>query len=173
LEEQFVEEVEELIEKAEEADAEDLSDETSVPEEIACPNARLEKIREAKQTIEERAQKRVEEEKAVSEEKMEKRREEEKETGRKKPGPKPEPPEDPGLEPGNQVNLTDEKSRIMFTSDNGFQQAYNPQATEHAPVERSPPAADGQRSPYKTELPPVHEALEADSVPAMGDDETR
>jgi transposase len=129
LEEQLTEEVEELVAKAEEADAEDLPDETSVPDEIARREDRLEKIREAKQTIEERAQKRHEAEKAAYEEKMEKRREEEKRAGRKKPGPKPEPPKDTGPEPDDQVNLTDEESRIMPTSENGFQQAYNAQAT--------------------------------------------
>lgn len=129
LEKQLTEEVEELMEKAEEADVEELPDETSVPEEIARREERLEKIREAKQTIEERAQKRHEEEKAAYGEKMEKRREEEERAGRKKPGPKPEPPEDTGPEPDDQVNLTDEESRIMHTSDNGFQQAYNAQAT--------------------------------------------
>ncbi len=129
LEDQLMEEVEELMEKAEEADAEELPEETSVPEEIARREERLEKIREAKQTIEERARKRHEAEKAAYEEKMEKRWEEEKRTGRKKPGPKPEPPEDTGPEPDDQVNLTDEESRIMHTSDNGFQQAYNAQAT--------------------------------------------
>jgi Transposase and inactivated derivatives len=129
LEEQLTEEVEELMEKAEEADAEDLPDETSVPDEIARREDRLEKIREAKQTIEERAREKYEEEKAAYEEKMEKRREEEERAGRKKPGPKPEPPKDTGPEPDDQVNLTDEESRIMPTSENGFQQAYNAQAT--------------------------------------------
>jgi predicted house-cleaning noncanonical NTP pyrophosphatase (MazG superfamily) len=129
LEEQLTEEVEELMEKAEEAEAEALPEETSVPEEIARREERLKKIREAKQTIEGRAQKRYEAEKAAYEEKMEKRREEEKQTGRKKPGPKPAPPEDTGPEPDDQVNLTDEESRIMPTSENGFQQAYNAQAT--------------------------------------------
>jgi len=129
LKEQLTEEVEELMEKAEEADQEDLPDEMSVPEEIARREERIEKIREAKRTIEERAREQHEEEKATYEEKMEKRREEEERAGRKKPGPKPEPPEDTGPEPDDQVNLTDEESRIMHTSENGFQQAYNAQAT--------------------------------------------
>ena len=60
---------------------------------------------------------------------MERRRREEERAGRKKPGLKPKPPEDTGPEPDNQVNLTDEESRIMPTSENGFQQAYNAQAT--------------------------------------------
>jgi len=153
LEEQLMGEVEELMEKAEEADAEDLPDEMSVPEEIARREERIERIREAKQTIEERAERRYEEEQAAYEEnayeenayeeKMQKRREEEERAGRKKPGPKPKPPgntgpentgpentgpENTGPEPKDQVNLTDEESRIMPTSENGFQQAYNAQA---------------------------------------------
>ena len=43
--------------------------------------------------------------------------------------PLPEPPEDGGPDPDDQVNLTDEESRIMHTSENGYQQAYNAQAT--------------------------------------------
>lgn len=85
----------------------------SVPEEIARREERIERIREAKQTIEERAERRYEEEQA----------------GRKKPGPKPKPPENTGPEPKDQVNLTDEESRIMPTTGSGFQQAYNAQAT--------------------------------------------
>lgn len=76
-----------------------------------------------------RQKKRYEAEKATYEEKIEKRREEEKRIGRKMPGPKPKPPEDTGLEPDDQVNLTDEESRIMPTGENRFQQAYNAQAT--------------------------------------------
>jgi predicted house-cleaning noncanonical NTP pyrophosphatase (MazG superfamily) len=80
LEEQLTEEVEELMEKAEEADAKRLPEETSVPEEIARREERLKKIREAKQTIEERAQKRYEAEKAAYEEKW-------KSAGKRKSGP--------------------------------------------------------------------------------------
>lgn len=128
LEEQLSKEVDELLRKAEEADQEGLPDELSVPEEIARREKRLEQIREAKRTIEERAQARYEEELADYEEKMAERDAHEEETGGKKPGPKPKPP-DPGPQPDDQVNLTDEESRIMFTSQNGFQQAYNGQAT--------------------------------------------
>lgn len=128
LEEQLEAEVRELLETAEEADREDLPDELSLPEEIARRKERLEAIRKAKAAIEERAQRRYQEEKDQYDQKMEKRRQKEKETGRKTPGPKPKPPE-PGPMPKDQVNLTDEDSRIMFTSENGYQQAYNVQAT--------------------------------------------
>jgi transposase len=160
LEEQLSEEVEELMEKAEEADAEAFPEETSVPEEIARREERLKKIREAKQTIEKRAQKRYEAEKAAYEEKMEKRREEEKRTGRKKPGPKPAPPEDTGPEPDDQVNLTDEESRIMPTSENGFQQAYNAQATVCMDSHLILEGHLSQRTNDKQELEPALQRLD-------------
>lgn len=159
LEDQLLGEVEELMEKAEEADQDDLPDDMSVPEEIARREERLEKIREAKQTIEKRAEKRYEEENATYEEKMEKRREEEEETGRKKPGPKPEPPEDTGPAPDDQVNLTDEESRIMFTSENGFQQAYNAQATVCMDSHLLLEGHISQKSNDKQELEPALQKL--------------
>lgn len=64
---------------------------------------------------------------------MEKRREQEQDTARRKPGPKPAPPEDSRSDPGDRVNPTDEALRIMFTSENGFQQVYNAQATDGEP----------------------------------------
>ena len=73
LEEQLLEEVAELMEKAEEKDQNDLPDEMSVPEEIARREERIERIRAAKQTIEERAREQYEEEQAAYEEKMQKR----------------------------------------------------------------------------------------------------
>lgn len=127
LEEQLTEEVEELLATAEEADEEDLPDELSVPDEIARREERLKAIREAKSTIEERAEARYEKELEAYEEKMAERQDHEEKTGSKKSGRKPGPP-DPGPRPDDQVNLTDEASRIMFTSQNGFQQAYNGQA---------------------------------------------
>ena len=49
-------------------------------------------------------------------------------TGKKPRGPKPKSPES-GPRKKDQVNLTDEESRIMPTSGKGFEQAYNAQAT--------------------------------------------
>src|SRR5699024_2981195 len=48
-------------------------------------------------------------------------------TGKKIPGRSPKPPE-PGPAGKDQVNVTDPESRIMPTSENGWQQAYNAQA---------------------------------------------
>ena len=46
----------------------------------------------------------------------------------KKPGGKPPKPPVAGVQPTDQINLTDEESRIMPVSGGGFEQAYNAQA---------------------------------------------
>ena len=56
------------------------------------------------------------------------REEKTKKTGRK-PGGKPPQPPTAGPGPTDQVNLTDEDSRIMPVAGGGFEQAYNAQAT--------------------------------------------
>jgi hypothetical protein len=62
---------------------------------------------------------------------MDKREAKEKHSGKKPGGKTPKPPTE-GPRPKDQVNLTDEESRIMPTSGGGFDQAYNAQASvEH------------------------------------------
>lgn len=126
LEEQLSEEVAELMAHAEEVDREQVETQ-QLPEEIAHRTKRLKQIRQAKAMIEERAARRYQDEKAAYEEKMAKRARKEQKTGKKIPGRKPKPPE-PGPREKDQVNFTDPESRIMPTSNNGFQQAYNAQA---------------------------------------------
>ena len=48
-------------------------------------------------------------------------------TGRK-PGGKPPAPSTTGVRPSDQINLTDEDSRIMPATGKGFEQSYNAQA---------------------------------------------
>lgn len=127
LEEQLSEEVAEMMAHAEEADNESI-DTTALPEELALRQDRLEQIRQAKAMIEERAAQRYEQEKAAHEKKMADRADKEKRTGKKTPGRKPKPPE-PGPRDGDQVNFTDPDSRIMLTSNNGWQQAWNLQSS--------------------------------------------
>lgn len=127
LEDQLSEEVAELMDRAEQADSEQVEAE-ALPEEISRRNERLEQIREAKAMIEERAAQRYKEEKAAHEKKMADRQAKEKRTGKKTPGRKPKPPE-PGPREGDQVNFTDPDSRIMLTSSNGWQQAWNLQSS--------------------------------------------
>jgi IS5 family transposase len=55
------------------------------------------------------------------------RAEQEKRTGKKPPGRPPEPPTG-GVKDKDQVNLTDEESRIMKVAGGGFDQCYNAQA---------------------------------------------
>jgi transposase len=126
LEEQLRREVRELLKKAELADAED-EPEIDIPDELARREDRLAAIEKAKAEIEWRAQERFEAEQAEYEEKLEKRKEKEEQTGKKARGRAPKPPK-AGPQDKDQVNFTDEESRIMPSSE-GFVQAYNAQAT--------------------------------------------
>lgn len=125
LEDQLSQEVAELLEKAEAADREEDPG-GSLPEELQRREQRLAQIRAAKAMIEQRAAKRYEAEKKEYEQKMDERRAKERQTGKKTPGRKPQPPE-PGPRDKDQVNFTDPESRIMLTSNNGWQQAWNAQ----------------------------------------------
>ena len=127
LEAQLKAEVEELMELAETADTADVPDGISVPEELARREDRLQCIAEAKAKIEVRARERYEQEQAEYRAKIEAREEKAKRTGRKPGGRPPRPPTaGPGAK--DQVNLTDEDSRIMPVAGGGFEQAYNAQA---------------------------------------------
>jgi transposase len=98
----------------------------NIPAEIARREERLKKIAEAKAEIERRAQERHAREKTEYDEKMARRVGKEKQTGKKPSGRTPKEPE-PGPHDKDQVNFTDEESRIMPVSSGGFEQAYNGQ----------------------------------------------
>ena len=89
---------------------------------------RLEKIAQVKAEIEARAEARYEREKAEYEDKLRERAVKEKTRGRKLGGKQPKAPK-AGPKAKDQVNFTDEESRIMPTSGAGFEQAYNAQAS--------------------------------------------
>jgi transposase len=125
LEEQLRQEVQELLRRAEQADAEE-EPEIDIPDELARREDRLAAIKKAKEEIERRAQERFEGERAEYEEKLKQRKDKEAETGKKARGREPKPPQ-AGPRAKDQVNFTDEESRIMPSSD-GFVQAYNAQA---------------------------------------------
>ena len=125
LEEQLRREVQELLRQAEQADAEE-EPEIDIPDELARREDRLAAIEKAKAEIERRAQERFEAEQAEYEEKLKKRKEQEEKTGQKARGRTPKPPQ-AGPRDKDQVNFTDEASRIMPSSE-GFVQAYNAQA---------------------------------------------
>jgi transposase len=125
LEEQLRREVQELLRRAELADAED-EPEIDIPDELARREDRLAAIKKAKEEIERRAQERFEAEQAEHEAKLKQRKDKIATTGKKARGREPKPPE-AGPRDKDQVNFTDEESRIMPSSD-GFVQAYNAQA---------------------------------------------
>jgi transposase len=131
LQEQLEAEVKALMHKADEADSDDENDGMDIPEEIARREDRITVIKEAKAKIEQRAKERYEKEKALFDEKIAKREAKEKLTGKKPRGKTPKAPnKEP--KPKDQINLTDEESRIMKTSGGGFEQCYNAQASvEH------------------------------------------
>ncbi len=131
LQEQLEAEVKVLMQKANEADNSDENDGLDIPEEISRREDRISVIKEAKEKIEQRAKEHYDKEKKLYDEKMTKRKEKEKLTGKKTKGKIPKPPTKE-VKDKDQINLTDEESRIMKTSGGGFEQCYNAQASvEH------------------------------------------
>ena len=116
-----------LLAQAEQADQSSVPDGMSLPEEIRRRRERLEKMDAAKQKIEARARARFEQEQADYQAKQERRQARAQQTG-KPPGGKPPKPPVAGPKAQDQINLTDEASRIMPVAGGGFDQAYNAQA---------------------------------------------
>lgn len=127
IEAQLKQEVAELLALAESEDRADVPDGMSVPEELAIREARLTRIAEARARIEARAQERFAREQAEYEAKVAVREAHTKATGKKPRGKPPTPPQ-AGPAPEDQVNLTDEASRIMKVAGGSFEQCYNAQA---------------------------------------------
>ncbi len=127
LETQLKAEVEELLAKAEAADKADVPDGMSIPQELARREERLTKLAAARAKIEARAAERFAREQAEYEAKIAAREAKAKASG-KKPGGKPPAPPTAGPGPTDQINLTDEDSRIMPVAGGGFEQCYNAQA---------------------------------------------
>jgi transposase len=127
IEAQLRAEVVELMAKAEAADQADAPDGMSIPEELALRETRLAEIARAKAIIEARAMERFARERADHDARLAAREAKQAATG-KKPGGKPPAPPVEGPRPTDQVNLTDEDSRIMPVAGGGFDQCYNAQA---------------------------------------------
>jgi transposase len=127
IEAQLKAEVADLMAKAEAADAADIPDGMSIPDELALREKRLQKLAEARAKMEARAKERFERERAEHEQKLAARAEKTKATG-KKPGGRPPAPPVAGARPMDQINLTDEDSRIMPVAGGGFEQCYNAQS---------------------------------------------
>ena len=127
IEKQLRKEVQQLLRLAERADAQDIPDGMSIPEELERREVRLAAIAAAKAKIEGRAEERLQREQEEHQSKLAARAEKEQQTGKKCRGRPPEPPTG-GVREKDQVNLTDEDSRIMKVAGGGFDQCYNAQA---------------------------------------------
>jgi len=126
IEAQLKAEVADLMARAESADQADVPDGMQIPAELARRETRLAAIAAAKAKIEARAKARHVGAKAEYDAKL--ARQEARKAAGKKPGGKPlvVPVEEP--KPTDQVNLTDEDSRIMPVAGGGFEQCFNAQA---------------------------------------------
>lgn len=127
IEAQLKAEVADLLGKAEAADQADVPDGMSIPEELARRENRLAEIARAKAVIEARAKQRHARERAEYDAKMAACVAKTAATGKKPGGREPQPPAEGPL-PADQVNLTDDESRIMPVAGGGFDQCYNAQA---------------------------------------------
>ena len=120
-------EVHELLALAKAADQSSVPEGVNLPEEITRREDRLAAIASAKAKIEARAAERYEREKTEHDAKMAARAAKASAKG-KKPGGKPPRPPQSGPRADDQINLTDEESRIMKVAGGGFEQSYNAQA---------------------------------------------
>ena len=127
IEAQLKAEVQQLLALAEAADGVNVPDGMSVPEELTRREDRLAAISAAKAKIEARAAERFAREQADHEAKLAARAAKAAASGHK-PGGKPPQAPTPGPRPSDQINLTDEASRIMPVAGGGFEQCYNAQA---------------------------------------------
>src|SRR5260370_643735 len=120
--------------------------------------------------LEARAKERYEREKAEHEAKLAAREAKTKATG-KKPGGKPPHPPAEGALPTDQINLTDEESRIMPVAGGGFEQCYNAQAVVAADSLLVVAAQVVQAPNDKQQIEPMLKRIEA--LPAdLGKPET-
>ena len=160
LEVQLKDEVQELLCLAEQADQADIPDGMSLPEEIKRREDRLAAMAAAKVKIAARAEERYQWEKAQYDEKMARRAAKEKDTGKKPSGKQPKVPQ-PGPKDSDQINLTDEESRIMPVPGGGFEQAYNAQAAVDADTMLVVAAGLTQAPNDKEQIEPMLETLKA------------
>ena len=163
-EEKLKAEVEELLKRAEAADAtedekEKQGQSDKLPEELARRESRLKKIRQAKAELEAEARQEAEQEKAIAEAKLAARREHEEQTGKKMGGRPPQIPDPEQAVPDAkaQRNFTDPDSRIMpdGTHKGSFVQAYNAQIVVDAEAQIIVAADITQETNDKQQLAPM------------------
>ena len=153
-------EVQELLKLAAAADQTPVPDGMSLPQELKRREERLAAIAEAKTKIEARAQERFAHEQAEYEAKMAAREARAAATGKQPKGRAPKAPES-GPRADDQINLTDEESRIMPQSGGSFEQSYNAQAiVDHASM-LVLAAHVTQATNDKQQLQPMLEKLQA------------
>jgi len=166
LEEQLKKEVQELLALADQADTANVPDGMSVPEEIKRREDRLAVMETAKAKIAARAKERHAQEKAAFDEKMTKRAAREKETGKKSRNAAPEEPKCE-IRDNDQINLTDEESRIMPVAGGGFDQCYNAQAGVDAATMLVTVNTVTQAPNDKQQVKPIIDLLQT-QAPTMG-----
>lgn len=155
-------EVQQLLAKAEQADASPLQDGLTIPAEITRRQKRQAALAEARARIEARAHARYAEQLAEHEKKRAARLERE-ERGEKSRGPVPQPPRTEP-EPKEQTNFTDPESRIMKSA-SGYLQAYNAQAAVDVDSRLIVGERLSQAPNDKEELAPTVEAIAAEAGP--------
>jgi hypothetical protein len=120
-------EVQELMTRAQQAEAQEQKDGLDIPAELTRRADRKAALQQARQIIEERAKELAAAQQPEYEAKQ-LRRHEEREAGKKPRGPEPTPPS-ATPDPKAQYNFTDPESRIMKAgSGQHFEQSYNAQA---------------------------------------------
>ena len=131
LQAQLEAEVADLFAQAEAADQSSVAEGVNLPEEIKRREDRLAAMAIAKAKIAQRTAQRHAREQRDYEQKMAERAAQQERTGKK---PKGKPPQEPqaGPKATDQINLTDEDSRIMPVAGGGFEQSYNAQAAVDA-----------------------------------------
>lgn len=160
LEDQLQQEVQELLALAEQADTANVPDGMSLPKELKLRQDRLAAMAAAKAKIAARAAERYAREKAEFDEKMDKRQAKADETGKKPRGKTPVAPV-AGVRDRDQINLTDEESRIMPISGGGFEQCYNAQAGVDADTMLVVATTLTQAPNDKREVQPILKVLQA------------
>lgn len=130
IEKLLQDEVKQLLAIAESEDRKNVPDGMNVPREIARREERLAALGEAKRKLEARAHERDAIQQADYAGKVAGRQAQRK-AGKKPRGKDPQPPAS-GPQDKDQINLTDEESRIMKVSGGGFEQCYNGQCAVDA-----------------------------------------
>ena len=157
LEAKLKAEVAELMKRAESANARDLPEGLNLPEELRRREDRLAAIAAAKAKIEARVKAEAE---AAHAAKLAAREQRVKKSGKPPRGRPPKPPS--GLpRDQDQVNFTDEDSRIMPVPGGGFEQAYNAQAAVDTDSLLVVAAALTQAPNDKQQVVPMLEQLHA------------